>query len=292
MDTDSNLKSSKRETKTKKFFGQNPPKKTGPVMGSYVFSEKDNQKVGKASSKFFSNNDDLDVKPIKRNTKNIFQKDYDNLYKPKFEGPKIVSENLGFYTRDTVDFEQEMDAENQNPPYFGHRFKKKKDEKEKEKKYENASMRVGFKFKNRQVDLTNAEEDLPKLAVDLDLEQLLNEFHDIDIYFFEFLNKNIKSRHILVTTFDKLSIVYARYQRVGNFVTQLALYGFFLSIFFTADAQQTAFESQTMHAILTFILYCFASEVGACIVVHLPAYCFYVSDKKFRKLYNTIRENG
>ena len=86
--------------------------------------------------------------------KNIFQKDYDDIYKPKFKGPKVVSENLGFYNRDTIDFEQDMDSENKNPPYFGKRLRKKlKDDDEDRGKGENAELRVGFLYKGRQVDI-------------------------------------------------------------------------------------------------------------------------------------------
>ena len=73
LDTDSNLKGSKRETKTKKFFGSNPPRKGegGPIMSSMVFSEKDRQKKAKSNAAFFG--DDLGV-THKRKEKNLFQK--------------------------------------------------------------------------------------------------------------------------------------------------------------------------------------------------------------------------
>ena len=48
----------------------------------------------------------------KRKEKNLFQKDYDNLYKSNFKGPKLIIENLGLYNKDTIDFEQDMDEEN------------------------------------------------------------------------------------------------------------------------------------------------------------------------------------
>jgi hypothetical protein len=129
IDTESNLRSSRRESATKKFFGHNPPKKgeKGPIMSSLIFSEKDQQKKGRKDAAFFGNNLDEPQKNV-RKERNIFQKDYDNIYKPNFKGPKVVSENLGFYNNmDTLDFEQEMDHnENKNPPYFGKRFRKKK----------------------------------------------------------------------------------------------------------------------------------------------------------------------
>ena len=70
------------------------------------------------------------------------------------------------------------------------------------------------------------------------------------------------------------------------------MFAFFLSIFFTADEKQTAFVTGEINEILNFVLYCFLSDIAACFVVHLPAYCFWVNDKKLRKLYNTVREDG
>ena len=291
LESDSNLKTSKRGTKTTKFFGSNPPKKDGPKISSMVFTEKDNQKKAQMNSAFYGNK--LDENQItKKKEKNLFQKDYDNLYKANFKGPKVVSENLGFYNRDTIDFEQDMDSENKNPPYFGSRFKKVKKGDEDRGKGENAGLRVGFYYKGKQIDLDDNEEQLPELAKELTFEKRMEEFHSYSVPFTNFLIKNLKSRHILITTFDKKSIVYERYQRAGNFAAQLSMFAFFLSIFFTADAKQTAYVTGNKDEILNFVLYCFLSDVAGCFVVHLPAYCFWVNDKKFRRLYSTIREDG
>ena len=296
LNSESQLKSSKRETATKKFFGSNPPKKErGKKINSLIFTEKDQQKKGSKDAKFFRNDDNLDLAPNKnkRKPKNLFQKDYDNLYKPGFKGPKVVSENLGFYTRETIDFEQENDTDNKNPPYFGKRFRKIKSKQEKEKsKGLNAGMRVGFYFKNKQIDLNDEEEQLPMLAENLTFEQKMEEFYNYSISFKGFLFKNIKSRYILLTTFDRMSIVYERYMRAGNFAAQLSIFALFLSIFFTSDEKQTLFVSKDKNQIGNFILYCFCSDILGCLAAHLPAYCFWVNDKKFRKLYTTIRNDG
>ena len=130
------------------------------------------------------------------------------------------------------------------------------------------------------------------MAKDLTFEKRMEEFHDAETYFTSFLWKNLKSRHILITTFDKKSIIYERYQRAGNFAAQIAMFAFFMSIFFTADAKQTAYVTGNKDEILNFVLYCFLSDVAGCIVVHLPAYCFWINDRKFRHLYHTIREDG
>ena len=85
-----------------------------------------NEKIGKSDSKFFGTDNLQTTIKNRRNKKNLFQNDYDDLYKPAFKGPKVVSENLGFYSKDTLDFEQDNDTGNKNPPYFGRRFPKSK----------------------------------------------------------------------------------------------------------------------------------------------------------------------
>jgi hypothetical protein len=77
----------------------------------------------KSNAAFFQNTLEGQAKN-KRKEKNLFQKDYDNLYKANFKGPKVVSENLGFFNKDTIDFEQDMETDNKNPPYFGKRMRK------------------------------------------------------------------------------------------------------------------------------------------------------------------------
>ena len=290
-DTESQLKSSRRETSSKKFFLPNPPKSKGDGqnMGSMIFLEKETQKKANKGAVFYEN--ELDKNNNKKKEKNIFQSGYDNLYKAKFKGPKVISENLGFYNINEKDFEQDMDNENKNPPYFGSRFNRLNKDPERGKG-QNSGLRVGFYYKGKQIDLDDNEEELPKLAVDLTFEKRLEEFYDISVPFSAFLMKNIKSRHILITTFDKMSIIYERYQRAGNFAAQLSLFAFFMSIFFTADEKQTAFVTGEKGEILNFVLYCFLSDIASCVAVHLPAYCFWVNDKKLRRLYHTVREDG
>jgi hypothetical protein len=292
-DTDAPLRSSRssrREISSKKFFVHNPPKKEGKTtINPMIFTQKDAQKKAKSDNEFFGNQLD---EPQKHRKKNIFQNDYDDMYKAQFKGPKVVSENLGFYNTDTLDFELNADSEQKKPPYFGTRFNTLKKKDPDKGKDQNADLKVGFYYKGRQIELEDNEEKLPKLAVDLTLEKRLEEFYDISVPFSSFLIKNIKSRYILITTFNKTSLIYQRYQRAGIFVAQLSMFAFFMSIFFTADAEQTVYVTGEKSEILNFVLYCFLSDIAGCFVVHLPAYCFWVNDRKLRKLYNTIRVDG
>ena len=299
FDTESQLKSSKRETVTKKFFKPNPPKNqnNNTLKNALAFSKKDQQKMAKNNSAFFSNNTlNINTSKNKKEEKkrNIFQDEYrlNNTYKPDFKKPKVISENLGFYNKNEKDFEQEKDNDNLNPPYFGKRFKNQKHYFDKDKEDTNAEMRYGFYFKNRQIDLTNEDEKMPQLAQNLTFEKKMEEFHEFSISFKFFLVHNLKSRHIILTTFDRMSIVYDRYMRAGNFLAQLSMYAFFLSLFFINDEKQTAYTTGGSNQYANLILYCFISDILGCIVVHLPAYCFWVNDKKFRKLYCTILTDG
>ena len=293
LDSESQLKSSKRESSTKRFFNPNPPKKENNVTTTsnpFILTEKDQKKIGKSNSRFFNNdNSDLVIKN-KRKERNIFQKDYDNLYKPNFEGPKFVSQNLGFFNNDnaTIDFEQNKEPQNKDKIYFGSRLKTGESNEEFKEKKENAEIKKGFYYKNKQIDFFENEEEMPELAENLTFLQKMEEFHGYDISFKKFLIKNIVSRHILLTTFDRMSIVYQKYMRAGNFIAQLSMFAFFLAIFFTKDEKQIAFESKEKSQFINLFLYCLFSDILGCIVAHLPAYFFWVNDKKFRKLYNTI----
>ena len=306
LDTESQLKSSKRETATKKFFKPNPPKnknnKNNTLKNSLVFSKKDQQKIAKNNSAFFTNIE-LNINNINNSTKNkkeekkgnIFQDEYklNNTYKPDFKKPKVISENLGFYNRNETDFELDKDTDNIHPPYFGKRLNNKNNFLDKNKKENiNAEMRYGFYYKNKQIDLTNDDEKMPPLIENLTFEKKMEEFHEFSVSFKFFLIHNLKSRHIILTTFDRMSMVYSRYMRAGNFFAQLSMFAFFLTLFFINDEKQQAYNIGGGSNYANLILYCFISDILGCIVIHLPAYFFWVNDKKFRKLYCTIVKDG
>ena len=306
LDTESQLKSSKRETATKKFFKPNPPKnknnKNNTLKNSLVFSKKDQQKIAKNNSAFFTNIE-LNINNINNTTKNkkeekkgnIFQDEYklNNTYKPDFKKPKVISENLGFYNRNETDFELDKDTDNIHPPYFGKRLNNKNNFLDKNKKENiNAEMRYGFYYKNKQIDLTNDDEKMPPLIENLTFEKKMEEFHEFSVSFKFFLIHNLKSRHIILTTFDRMSMVYSRYMRAGNFFAQLSMFAFFLTLFFINDEKQQAYNIGGSSNYANLILYCFISDILGCIVIHLPAYFFWVNDKKFRKLYCTIVKDG
>ena len=228
----------------------------------------------------------------KRKEKNLFQKEYETNYKPNFKGPKIIGENLGFYNYETDLFEQDKDSQDKNPPYFGTKkpkIKNKEIKDENKGQGQNAEMKVGFYYKTSQINLDEKEGKLLSLVEDLNFEQKMEEFRGIGISFKGFLLRNIISRYILITTFSKINIAYKRYMRAGNFVAQLSLFSFFLSIFFSLNENMRLYETGEKSQIPKFILYCFLSDVFSCIMVHIPAYCFWINDKKIRKLYNIIR---
>ena len=262
IDSKSKLRDSDRETATKKFFSPNPPKKERNLSinnsSQFNFTDKDQKKIGKSNSIFFSGGSEGLTKN-KRKEKNIFQKDYENTYNPQFKGPKILSENLGFYNYETDFFEQNNDNDNKNPPYFGDKIRKiNKDEiSNKKEDLDLKKNRIGFYYKSSQIDLKENEKNLPKLNDNLTFEQKMQEFHDIGISFKGFLFRNIASRYILLTTFSKMNIAYQRFMRAGNFAAQLSMFAFFLSLFFAYDEKMEIYEKKDKGLIMKFILYCF-----------------------------------
>ena len=140
--------------------------------------------------------------------------------------------------------------------------------------------------------MTDTKEDLPNLVCPLTYNKRLLEFFRLDLTMMKFFKLNIKNRYIINITFGKFSIIFHRYQRIGNIVAQFALYAFFLSIFFTADEKQEILNKKNGIEIGLFILYCIIAEIGSCILIHLPSFMFYVDVKKFRPIYKKIIDDG
>jgi hypothetical protein len=135
------------------------------------------------------------------------------------------------------------------------------------------------------------KEKLPKLLINLTYEVRLLEYYYLSLSAFNFFKKNIKNRYIILTSFSKFNLCYERYKRLGNLISQMCLYAFFLSLFYTMDANQEILNKKKGNEVFLFILYCFLSEIFSCILIHLPSFMFYFDIKKFRKIYHFIREN-
>ena len=229
IDSTSKLRDSKRETTKTKFFNSNPPRKERININSdkYIFNEKDQKKIGKSNSIFFTTGSE-GLTPNQKKAKNIFQNDVENIYKPKFRGPKIIGENSDFYNYETEFFEQNKDTEYKNQLYFGSLPPKEKIQKDQDLDNEKPKMKIGFYYKNSQIDFKSNEEKLPKLAENLTFEQKMEEFHNISISLKGFIIRNITSRYILLTTFAKMNIFYKRYMRAGKFSYSIIYVCFFL----------------------------------------------------------------
>ena len=148
-------------------------------------------------------------------------------------------------------------------------------------------------FNQTELDLgSDTKEDLPVLACPLTYNKRLLEYFRLDLTMMRFFKLNIKNRYIINITFGKFSTIFHRYQRIGNIVAQFALYSFFLSILFTADKNQEILNKSNGIEIGLFILYCIIAEIGSCLLIHLPAFMFYVDVKKFRPIYKKIIDDG
>ncbi len=315
-------KRSKRSRKSKKNnnFFKNPPKKQpqneSEPLSNIIFTDKERKKIATSNSTFFASMDignNTDKNSIndsqnkhknkhKTEAKNVFQQGFTEIYKPNFSGPKVVSENLSFFKNYKPDLMNDevgngyfssVDRKLNTSTGIEEKISTKKKVKfADEKRNPTASMKVGFSFKERQIDLNEGGAPLPPLAEKLTLENRMLEFFNYGVYMDDFYARNIKNRYILITTFCGFSILYSRYQRVGNFVGQLSLYALILSIMFTADKYQEIMNTKEIKEIFLFVGYCLIAEVGGCILIHIPAYCFWVSSQKLRNLYTTVRNDG
>ena len=255
-----------------RFQKPNPPKKVKDETRS-------GKKFGKMNSNFF------DESGIKKNDvphTNVYHDEFDS-YKAKYKQPKVVTEKLKFFGRDN---------------YFGEKIRRKGSDDSSNIgkgnfKDENAPINIRTTYNQTEVDLnSDLKGILPNLFCPLTYNKRLLEFYRLDLTMLNFFKINLKNRYILKVTFGSFSIIYNRYQRIGTIVAQYALYTFFLSIFFTADAKQEILNKKIPTEIGLFVLYCVLSEIGACILVHIPAFMFYVDIPKLRPIYKEILDDG
>ena len=136
----------------------------------------------------------------------------------------------------------------------------------------------------------NKKEELPNLVIYLNREKQLLELSNLGISFCSFYRRNLYNRYTLFTTFARWSILHSRYQRIGNFISQMFIYLLILSILFTADAKMEIMNKKDTTEFGFFVLYCLAALIGGCLFVHIPGYMFYIDIKKIRLLYWDIQE--
>ena len=178
------------------------------------------------------------------------------------------------------------DKKNENEKIINTEEASLNDEKINEKRLSIIAEKPEIDYLNTPKDFL---EDLPELESNLTYQRQLYEYDKLNLKPIDFYCKNLSNRYIIFTLFARFSICYTRYKRVGNFVAQISLYGFFLVIFFTADKNQQIVNDKNKVESFLFILYVFLSEIASCLLVHLPAYMFYISERDFRKLYKLVK---
>ena len=259
-----------------KYFEPNPPKKNKAI------DEKiQGKNIEKGNLKFF---DETGIRKNDNKHTNLYHDEFDS-YKGNYDRPKVISEKLKFYRNDEENI-------------FNKKNRKKDDSSEEKTKKEeikdqNAEINIRAIYNETETNLfTDTKVDLPELVCPLTYDKRVLEFFRLDLPMMKFFKINIKNRHILKITFSQFSIIYHRYQRIGNFIAQFALYAFFLSIFFTADKKQEILNKKNGVEIGLFILYCLLSEIFSCLLIHLPSFMFYVDVSKLRPIYKEIRDDG
>ena len=241
----------------------NPPKNTK------------SEKIAKPDLKFFN---ETGIKKNDNKHTNIFHDEYDT-YNENPQEPKIISEKLKYFGRNNY-----LDQIKDDISSSGDSTKRNL----------NQNPLINIKARYNDIDLNyglDSKEELPSLACPLTYNKRLLEFFKLDITMLEFLKFNIKNRYILNITFAKFSIIFHRYQRIGNLITQFALYAFFLSIFFTSNVNQKSLDTKKKIGKRLFILYCCIAEIFSCLLIHLPSYMFYVDVSKLRPIYKKILDD-
>ena len=254
----------------------NPPKKMKKAKMDNLI---DGKKIANRDMKFF----EVEGQKHKRKV-NPFQEEFDH-YIPRFEKPKVVSNTLDFYDKEKEkeDKRNYLDEYNQKTNRNGIEGLDNQE----------ADVRIIQTQNKTEIDFQaeNIKEELPRLEINLTIEKKLLELSRLSLDCFHFFSKNLYNRHIILTTFARFNLCYARYKRVGNFIGQLFLYLFFLSIFFTADEKMEIMNKKNSAEILLFIVYCISSVIGSNLLIHLPSFMFYIDVKEFRLIYDTIRED-
>ena len=145
--------------------------------------------------------------------------------------------------------------------------------------------------KKDQITKQDFLDELPTLEPILNYQQKLYEYDNLNLTPSELFCKNISNRYIIFILFARFSLCYTKYKRIGNFVSQISLYGFFLVIFFTADKKEEILNDKNKKETSLFVLYVLLSEIFSCILVHLPAFMFYIPEENFRKLYQLVKND-
>ena len=159
------------------------------------------------------------------------------------------------------------DKKNENEKIINTEEASLNDEKINEKRLSIIAEKPEIDYLNTPKDFL---EDLPELESNLTYQRQLYEYDKLNLKPIDFYCKNLSNRYIIFTLFARFSICYTRYKRVGNFVAQISLYGFFLVIFFTADKNQQIVNDKNKVESFLFILYVF---------LLIYYYCIYLDEK-------------
>ena len=259
----------------------NPPKKIQMKIDNFTGSVTSSTSPTK-KLKFF---DDENNKPhhAKKKEHNVFQEGYDT-YIPTFEKPKVVTETMKFYDKE----KEEKPKDN----FLSDLTKENKTSQRIPTQYVDTDIKMLRTANSAEINFAeeNKKEELPNLVIYLNREKQLLELSNLGISFCSFYRRNLYNRYTLFTTFARWSIFHSRYQRIGNFISQMFIYLLILSILFTADAKMEIMNKKDTTEFGFFVLYCLAALIGGCLFVHIPGYMFYIDIKKIRLLYWDIKE--
>ena len=113
--------------------------------------------------------------------------------------------------------------------------------KEKENKNDN-----GKENTVNNADEPEIIESLPNLKNILSTNTLLSEFANIELSNCEFFLRNLRRRHIVVSSFMENSILYSRSKRIGNFIVQCEIMMFIITILYTLNLSNLNFVNKSI----------------------------------------------
>ena len=102
----------------------------------------------------------------------------------------------------------------------------------------------------------------------------------------------MKKRYIIFNLFSNHSLFYHRSKRILNFIAQLSLYTFFLSILFTLNKNLVIIPIKNIGYIFLLIIYSFISIFLSCLFIYFSSLLFNINILYLRQLYSFLREGN
>ena len=229
-------------------------------------------------SHFFNSNPPLKISGPKKN--NIFSRNKNELN----EFIKYNSEKENLFSTKSRNKKLYLDSQDVKNEFKKYDMKKEKDI--------NAKFEIKYGNNEENNNKNIIKKSLPKLDNELTNNKLLFEYNNLEITPYNFFIKNMKKRYIIFNLFSNHSLFYHRSKRILNFIAQLSLYTFFLSILFTLNKNLVIIPIKNIGYIFLLIIYSFISIFLSCLFIYFSSLLFNINILYLRQLYSFLREGN